>query len=308
MSVRIGLGLANYPFSSPRAFWRWVDRCEESDVDSLWQTDRLVSSQPILESMSTMAALAGGTERLKFGMNVVVVGFRDPLVLAKECATIDVLSNGRLLPAFGVGRDAAPEWAATGNSPAGRGGRADEALTLMQRLWTEEGVTFHGKHYQYDDVTIAPRPVQQPLPLWIGGNSRAAIRRTATIGTGWVSGVQSPKQVAPVVAAIQQAATEAGRTIDPDHYGAGFAFRFGSWDEPVVERAASAMTSRPDAGDPRDYYGVGDAATIIARINEFVEAGVSKFILRPIAEDDADYMAQTERLIEEIIPVVHARN
>src|SRR5690606_30922070 len=100
----------------------------------------------------------------------------DPLVIAKQCATIDVLSNGRLLPAFGVGRDAAPEWAATGRSPADRGKRADEALTLLSRLWSEERVTFHGEHYHYDDVSIAPRPVQQPLPLWIGGNSRAAIR------------------------------------------------------------------------------------------------------------------------------------
>src|SRR5690606_23667014 len=120
-------------------------------IDSIWQTDRLASSQPILESMTTMAALAGRTERLKFGMNVVVLGFRDPLVLAKQCATIDVLSDGRLLPAFGVGRDAAPEWSATGRSPADRGRRADEALTLLTRLWSEERVTFHGEHYHYDD-------------------------------------------------------------------------------------------------------------------------------------------------------------
>lgn len=306
MSVRIGMGLANFPFSGPQAFWRWVERCEASDVDSLWQTDRLVSTQPILESMATMAALAGATERLKFGMNVVVLGFRDPLELAKQCATIDYLSNGRLLPAFGVGRDAAPEWQASGRSPANRGRAADEALTLLTRLWSEESVTFEGKHYQYRDASISPRPVQQPLPLWIGGNSPAAIRRTATLGTGWLGGVQSPAQVAPVIEAIKRATVEAGRTIDPDHYGAGFAYRFGNWDEPVVERAARAMTSgRPDAGDPRDYFAVGDAEAIIVRFREFCDAGVSKFIVRPMAEDDVDFMDQTERLIESVLPVVH---
>jgi alkanesulfonate monooxygenase SsuD/methylene tetrahydromethanopterin reductase-like flavin-dependent oxidoreductase (luciferase family) len=114
MKVRIGLGLTGLPFADAGGFWRFVDLCEGSDVDSLWQSDRLVSSSPQLESMSTMAALAGRTTRLKFGMSVTVVSFRDPLVLAKECATIDWLSNGRLLPAFGTGPEFAPEWKATG--------------------------------------------------------------------------------------------------------------------------------------------------------------------------------------------------
>ena len=101
MGIGVGLGLADFPFSDARAFWRWVDLCEEGGVDSLWQTDRLVSRQPILECMSAMAAIAGRTRRIKFGMNVASVGLRDPLLLAKQCATIDVLSEGRLLRAFG---------------------------------------------------------------------------------------------------------------------------------------------------------------------------------------------------------------
>ncbi len=220
MSVRIGFGFANFPFSGPRNFWRWVEMLEEGGVDSLWQTDRLISSQPILEPMATMAALAGGTDRLKFGMNVVVIPFRDPLVIAKQCATIDVLSNGRLLPAFGVGREVAPEWRASGKDPARRGAKAVEAREILTRLWNEGHVTFEGEHYQFEDATISPRPIQQPLPIWIGGSSKAAIRRTARLGSGWLSGVQSPTQVAPVVAAIREASAEAGRPIDDDHYGA----------------------------------------------------------------------------------------
>jgi hypothetical protein len=103
MNVRIGLGMATQPFSGPEALFRWVDLCEEGEIDSLWQTDRLISRQPYLEAMTTMAALAGATRRLRFGMNAVVVSLRDPLVLAKQCATIDYLSGGRLLPVFGVG-------------------------------------------------------------------------------------------------------------------------------------------------------------------------------------------------------------
>ena len=307
MSARIGLGVAAFPLSSPRAFWRWIELCEKRDVDSIWQSDRLISEQPQLEAMSVMAALAGATERLKFGMNVVVVPLRDPLVLAKQCATIDFLSGGRLLPAFGVGPETAPEWQATSREPRGRGPRADEALTIMTRLWSEERVTFEGEHYRYVDASIAPRPVQQPLPLWIGGSSEAAIRRTAAVGNGWLGGLQTPAQVAPVVASIKRAAKDAGRRIPDDHYGAGFSYRFGSWDEPEVERAASAFgrLRAPARPDPRELFAVGDAGEILARIGEYRTAGVSKFVLRPIAEGDDAILEQTRRLLDTVLPVVH---
>ena len=305
MSYRIGLGMAAFPFSTPRAFWRWVELCEDGDIDSLWQSDRLVSTQPQLETMATLAALAGGTERLKFGMNVLVLPFRDPLVVAKECASIDYLSGGRLLPAFGVGSDVVPEWRATGRSAPGRGAQSNEALQLIQRLWSEERVTFEGAHYRYTDVSIAPRPVQQPLPCWIGGSSEAAIERTARLGDGWLAGLQTPAEVAPIVVAIKRAAQRAGRAIDPDHYGAGFAFRFGSWDEAVVERAAGQRRVGRPSVDMRPHLAVGDSAVILRRLEEYRAAGISKFVLRPIGEGDDDIVDQTRRLIEEVVPAVH---
>ncbi len=306
MSVRIGIGLANLPFASARELWRWVDLLEGGDVDSLWQTDRLISRTPILESMSLMAALAGRTERLKFGMNVVVVPFRDPLVLARQCATIDYLSNGRLLPAFGVGRAISPEFGRVDRSSRGRGGRTNEVLEVMARLWSEDDISFSGEHLSYRGVTIEPKPVQSPLPIWIGGSSPAAIRRTAHYGTGWLGGVQSPVQIAPVIRAISEQSRAAGRPVDPDHYGAGMPFRFGSWNDPIVQQAAGAMNRLADAGDPRRMMGVGDAAAIIARIDEYIAAGASKFVLRPLAESGAEFVRQTERLIEEVIPLVHS--
>jgi probable F420-dependent oxidoreductase len=308
VAVRIGLGLAGFPFDGPRDFWHWIELCEEGGIDSLWQSDRLVSRQPQLESISTMAALAGGTTRLKFGMSVTVVSFRDPLVLAKECATIDYLSGGRLLPAFGVGPDMAPEWKATGIPKQRRGARADEALLLMSRLWSEEVVSFDGEFHHYEDVSIAPRPIQQPLPLWIGGSSPAAVRRTATLGTGWLAGIQTAAQVAPVVAAIRKAAVEAGRPIDPEHYGAGFPFRFGAPEDAVVQRAArlfSAFSSESEFEVDR-YVTVGDAETILDRVAEYRAAGISKFVLRPMAESSGDLLEQTRRLEAEVLPVVHA--
>lgn len=305
MKVRIGLGIAQTPFADARGFWRFVERCEAGGVDSLWQTDRLVSSQPQLEPMSVMAALAGGTDRIKFGMNVVVVTFRDPLVLAKECATIDWLSRGRLLPAFGVGPAIAPEWAATGRDPKGSGAMVDEALGIMTRLWAGERVTAHGTHFRYTDVRIAPLPIQQPLPLWIGGRSKNAIRRTATLGTGWLGGVESPEQAGAVVAALRAASAAAGRPIDEDHYGAAFGYRFGSADEPLVQRTGQVLSALAQTSDPSRHVAVGGAAEILARIDEYVRIGVSKFVLRPIAMGEADVLDQTERLIGEVLPRVH---
>ena len=148
MGVDVGLSLAAFPFSGGQPFWQWVQLCEEGGIDSIWQTDRLVSGQPHLECMSVMAALAGATKRVKFGMNVACLGWREPVLLAKQCATIDLLSSGRLLPAFGVGSPRGPEWKALGLPAKGHGARIDEALEIMRRLWTEESVDYDGTHYQ----------------------------------------------------------------------------------------------------------------------------------------------------------------
>ena len=265
MGIGVGLGLADFPFSDARAFWRWVDLCEEGGVDSLWQTDRLVSRQPILECMSAMAAIAGRTRRIKFGMNVASVGLRDPLLLAKQCATIDVLSEGRLLPAFGVGSPRGPEWQVRGEAFDKGARRTNEGLEILSRLWSEEKVSFEGEFYAMKDASISPRPVQDPLPLWIGGSSRAAIRRTARWGTGWQAGGEAPEEVAPVVAAIREAAEAEGRPFDPEHFGTGLNARFGSWDEPLVAKAADAQMKRTGR-DPRRQWAVGGRDDILARI------------------------------------------
>src|SRR4051795_433868 len=174
MGVGIGLGCAEFPFSGAAAYWRWIDICEAGGVDSIWQTDRIVGRQPFLESMTTMAALAGRTRRMRFGMNVVSMAFRDPVLLAKQCATIDVLSDGRLLPAFGIGSPLAPEWQALGIDTRTRGRKTDECLEIIRRLWREESVDFSGAFYKLKGVSIAPKPVQPDLPMWIGGSPGGA--------------------------------------------------------------------------------------------------------------------------------------
>jgi len=142
--------------------------------------------------------------------------------------------------------------------------------------------------------------------MWIGGSTDAAIRRTARIGTGWQAGGDPPAEAGRVVAAIKAAASEAGRSIDEDHYGAGFAFHFGSLNAPAVGRAIDAYAIRTGR-DATHAFAVGDVDTILARVAEYVDAGVSKFILRPLGGDDDAILAQTRLLIEQVLPRAVAR-
>jgi probable F420-dependent oxidoreductase len=256
--------------------------------------------------MSVMAALAGRTRRLKFGVNVLSLAFRDPVLVAKQCATIDVLSEGRLLPAFGIGSPLAPEWRTLNLDTKTRGRKTDEGLEIIGRLWREETVDFEGVHYHLSGASISPKPVQSDLPMWIGGSSEAAIRRTARFGTGWQAGAETPDQVGDVIAGIRAAAAAEGRPIDDDHYGAGIPFRFGRADDPGLDRLFEAYKKRTGR-DPLHYFAIGDAEAVVARIAAYVAAGISKFILRPAARGDEEMLSQTRRLIDEVLPLVAAR-
>ena len=300
MTIGIGLGLATYTFSTAEGYWQWVKRCDTAGVDSLWQTDRLISNEPFLECMSVMAGLTGSTKTIKFGMNVASLGLRDPLQTAKQCATIDYLSGGRLLPAFGLGSNRSRDFIASGTSTKARGQKMNEALEIMNRLWTGEEVTFEGKHYQYDKASIRPCPVQVPLPLWIGGSSDAAIERTAKYGTGWQASFDTPEEAGVIVDKILAAAVKQGRSIDIDHFGAGFGVRFGSWDEEPVKKMTADFEKRTGKQAARGLV-VGGSDEILERIQAYVDRGVSKFILRPIGNGDAEMEEQTEQIIEEIL-------
>lgn len=303
MAVRIGigLGLGGFPFATIGEFRRWVDQCEDSSIDSIWQSDRVVSRDPALEPLTLLAVVAGATRRLKLGTNAIVLPFHDPITFARQCATLDHLSDGRLLPTVAVGRDDAPEWAATGRSPKGRGERVDEALEVITRLWTKEVASFEGRHLTLRDASIAPRPKQSPLPLWIGGASPGAIRRTVRFGHGWLAPLQAPEEAAASVAAIRAESARVGRTIPDDHYGATFLFRMG----PDAERFPSPFAR---IGDPamRGRYeralAIGDAGTVLARIRAFRAGGITKLIAIPLARDAAEMREQSRLLAEEVIP------
>ena len=301
LTIAAGIGLMEYPFRTASGFWRWVDLCEQGGVDSIWQSDRLIGRTPVLECMTALAAVAGRTRRIKFGVNVVAAAMREPVLLAKQCATIDALSEGRMLPGFGIGSPRGAEWDAMHLDPATRGRRTDEALEIIARLWKGEELTYAGKHFRLTRASISPLPVQADFPMWIGGSSEAAVRRTAKYGTGWQAGSDTPETVGRVIAAIKDATAKAGRSIDADHYGAALSYRFGGPDDPGMAKAMERYEARTGR-DASVHFAFGDAAAIVDRIARYVDNGACKFILRPAADGDEDMYAQTRRLVDEVLP------
>lgn len=308
MAVRIGIGSGRFPFDSVTEFREWLDLCERSEIDSIWQSDRVISRQLALEPITLLSIIAGATERLKFGTNAVVLPFRDPITFARQCATLDYMSEGRFLPTVAIGRAEAPEWEATGRSPKGRGARADEALEVITRLWAAESVDFEGEFYTLKNASIAPRPRQNPLPLWLGGASKAAIRRTARFGSGWLAPLQTPEETGATVQAIRNESKRIGRPIPDDHYGATILFRIG--DPPDTphrsgHKSAAASISEEAARTKRKLeriQAIGDPEKVLALIREFRAVGVTKFIAVPIAQNAKEMMEQTRLLDEEVLP------
>ncbi|MDG2002423.1 MAG: LLM class flavin-dependent oxidoreductase [Novosphingobium sp.] len=309
MSIRVGMGTGLGANLSASDYWRWVDFCEETGVDSIWHSDQLLGQN--VEPMAMLAALAARTNRMKFGTNALVVPFRDPLVVAKQFATIEWLSEGRLFPVVGVGIGNDPYWEATGTSPKGRGGLSNEWIVLVRQLLDQEEVSFEGEHFTYHGPGVHPRPMRK-IPLWIGGNSKAAVERTAAIGDGWLGSLVEAEKAGTARRGIEEALTRTGRNIDSDHYGMSLLLRVGSPDDPGVERTKANLRQRlspnGDGSAIDRIFAVGTPEDVTATLRHHVEAGMSKFVILPLANDIDDLMEQTRCLVDQVMPQVEDRS
>lgn len=307
MKVRIGTGFIGWPFPTvdPGYVWEFIDMSEDLGIDSIWLSDRIVAPTVSLESMTFMAALAARTKKMKFGNSVLALPLRNPTVLAKEIATVDFLSGGRMLPAVGLGTNNPNEIEACGAQARNRGAQTDEAMALMRRLWTEETVTFHGEFYKTTDVTVTPKPIQQPLPIWIGGRTDAAFRRVGRHGDGWLTSSLTPEEAGQGVRQIREYAKKAGREVPEDHYGTIISYCLAnSRDQALLHAQPFMMRARADL-PPESYCGLGSVEDIASLINEFIKNGLTKFVLRATCPPEMT-MAQNERIAREIIPLFHS--
>jgi probable F420-dependent oxidoreductase len=278
LSVRVGVGWN--PLDRANAgrplFWQTVELLEELGYDSLWLSD--TAAQGGAAPLPLLAAAAARTERLKLGTSVLVVPARNPLLLAKELATVDVISRGRLFPAFGIGQALPAELAALGVPREERGARLEECVRIVRGLWPGRPVTYRGRFCTLDNVTLTPRPTRSRLEIWLGGSTPAAVRRVARLADGWLASSISPARFGELVYLIRAEAAAAGRSVPEDHFGT------------VLFVAATEAEAEPlralrlRAGRPRPTVAIGAEGTR-SLLHEFRDAGATKFVIYPLAAD-----------------------
>ena len=275
MKVRVGVGTGALD-GDPAGLAALVDDLEAFGFDSLWLPE--VLSAPTLDPLAALAFAAAHNPRLKLGTTMLLPG-RNVLRVAKQLATLDRLSGGRLLVTFVPGLPRRPETGAVGVPAAGKGGWMEEAFPVLRRLWAGETVDHHGAVADLDGITLAPLPVQQPLEFWTGGTAPAALERCGRVADGWLPSACTPAEAAAGKVVIDEAAASAGRVISPEHFGVSLAYSPG----PLEPSVLAALGRARKGVDPATVVpqGLGALRTFL---EGFLEVGFSKFVVRPLVD------------------------
>ena len=283
-------------------------RVEAAGLDSVWVGDSL-TAKPRLEPLATLAAVATCTEKVRLGTAVLLAALRHPVLLAQTVATVDLISKGRLVIGAGVGGafndDQRQEWRAAGVDAGQRASRLEEILEIVHKLGSGDSVTFPGRHFSLDRVTMEPRPVQQyGVPVLLASHWRAQreaqMTRAARLGDGLISISDTPEEYASLVQRVRGIAADLGR--DPDRFETAFYLTVNlGHDIAKAETEAAEFLLR--------YYGTniwgtrwgpfGDPDRVKVRMEEYVEAGAQTLIVR-FASFEPE--AQLEIFLDRVAP------
>src|SRR6516225_7032461 len=214
MKVRIGVSLG--PAGGPDQFAAAVDLLEQAGVDSLWLPEMVYS--PLVEPFTGMAFALSRTRRLKAGSGISVLPGRNPVLVAKQLASLAGLAPGRVLPVFGLRPAQAAEIALFPVPSGQRAAVFDESLTLLRLLLITQTVTFHGDFFAVEGASVGPLPAK-PLDIWLGGSAPGGLRRVGRLADGWLGSLLTPDEAGAAVAVINEAAADAGREVEADHFG-----------------------------------------------------------------------------------------
>ncbi|HUY17959.1 MAG TPA: LLM class flavin-dependent oxidoreductase [Candidatus Binataceae bacterium] len=306
IKVGVGLGLWRLGLPEPETIARVAARAEEWGIDSFWLSDHLLAPTPELDVVATLSLIASRTSKMRLGPSVYLLNLRHPLIVAKAFASLDYLARGRIVMAVGTGANL-EDYAACGIPLEARGARLDEGIAILRKVWLEPRVSFAGKFYNFENVTIDPRPAPRlnndfgTIDLWIGGQSKGALMRTARLGDGYFASFQTPDEFAAHMAAIREYAKGYGREHARIESGLILRCRISTSKERALEEIDPKLW-RIGAVDgeavlKRSVYGSPD--DIIARMQDYVAAGLDKFVLWPIATPE-DWPQQMELIGREI--------
>jgi probable F420-dependent oxidoreductase len=227
----------------------------------------------------------------------MVLPGRNPVLLAKSIASLDRLSDGRVLPAFGLGTPQAGEFQAFGVERYDRAAWFDEALPLLRRLWAEDSVTHHGERFHLDDVRVRPRPIQDPIEVWLGGAAKSELGRCGRLGDGWMPSFCTPDIAAAGMVVVDEAAEKAGRAIDREHFGVLIPYVHGE----LPDRLKQIITAR-HADAPISDIVATNTKQLDDLIHRFIDVGFSKFIVFAVDEPNS-WQDELQELASEILPL-----
>jgi probable F420-dependent oxidoreductase len=292
MKIRIGIGLGGG--AGPGSLASTASQLEDLGIDSLWLSEMVYG--PLVEPFIGMTYALARTAKLKVGTGVAVLPGRQPVLVAKQLVSLAALAPGRVLPVFGL-QPARPDERALFAVPAGqRGAVFDESLQLIRLLVSQPSVSFEGRFFTVTDARVGPLPAK-PLDIWLGGSAPAGLRRVGRLGDGWLASFMSPDEARDGRLAIQAAAAEAGREVDPEHFGISLAVAEGE----IPAALAAAVRHRRPHADPAAIVATGwpDARR---KVEQFVAAGISKFVIRPAAPSQSA-AGFAESLARELMPL-----
>ncbi|WP_094293698.1 TIGR03854 family LLM class F420-dependent oxidoreductase [Mycobacterium neumannii] len=271
MKIRFGIGLG--ADIGPQQLPDIVDQLEDTGVDSLWFSE-LVYSEAVDPFVGMAFALAR-TRSLKVGTSVAVLPGRHPVLVAKQLASLAALAPKRVLPVFGLRSAIAAEREIFVVPDGARAAVFDEALRLLRAVLEHDDVSFDGDYYTVSSAAVAPRPVK-PLDIWLGGSAPAAFGRIGRLGDGWLGSFVTPAEARRAREAIQRAAEDAGREVEPDHFGINLAVADGAASPQML---AAISRRRPDV-DPSELI-AGGWPQLHRQLDAYLDAGLTKFVIRP---------------------------
>jgi probable F420-dependent oxidoreductase len=282
-----GLNLPNYSSLGHRdAMIAIAERADELGYSSLWTSDHILLPTTIpepfgnlLESFTTLSYLAARTERIRLATGILVLPQRDPVLVAKQAATIHHLSGGRLTLGVGVGW-IEQEYAYLRADFRTRGQLADEYIPAMRALLEARMPEFHGAHIDYSGVLFSPEP-STPIPIVVGGTSRAALKRAATLGDGWHGIWQSPDEVLAARATMDEYGHKS-------HFQISLRTRL-RIGEPVRDREAETGLR-------------GDTTALAEQIQRYASAGVDQLVIEPVSTELPDFLEQMTQFAREVMP------
>jgi probable F420-dependent oxidoreductase len=296
--MRVGVWLPNCRhLATPEVIRRAAMRAEALGYDSVWVSDHVVVPRAnvanfgttIFDPLITLAVVAGATSRVRLGTTVLIVPYRQAVVTAKMVSSLDALSGGRVILGVGAGWVAA-ESAMLGVPFPERGPMTDEYLRAMQELWTSPSPSFSGKYVQFDDLHFEPKPVQTPHPpIWVGGHSRAALRRAVELGAAWHPINRSVDELRAGVAELARQSRARGRATPPA----------------LTLRNDMRILGPGESAPPSAHAGrviAGEPASLVDQIAELAACGVEELVVELLAADGAELDAQMTAFAERVRP------